>query len=158
MVRLAMGALVVDDCYNSNPAALEAMLTAVAEVPAHKRYAVLGGMMELGPTSEKLHYRCGRIAAELGFAGLIAVGAEARALAAGALAAGLPESAVAQEAMPEEAGERLRQWLEAGDVVLLKASRKVRLERIWEQLPPRAEPVAEEVAAGSGGPPSGEVA
>jgi UDP-N-acetylmuramoyl-tripeptide--D-alanyl-D-alanine ligase len=152
MVRLAMGALVVDDCYNSNPAALEAMLAAVAEIPARKRYGVLGGMMELGPTSEKLHYRCGRVAAELGFSGLIAVGDEARALAAGALAAGLPEAAVAQEPTPEAAGERIREWLEAGDVVLLKASRKVRLEQIWERLPLRAEPVAEEVAAGSGAP------
>jgi len=158
MVRLAMGATVVDDCYNSNPAALEAMLSALAEIPARRRYAVLGGMMELGPTSEQLHYRCGRLVAELGFAGLITVGNEARSLATGALAAGLPEAAIGQCATPEEAGERLRQWIEQGDVVLLKASRMLHLERVWDCLPPRAEAAPEEVAAGVGSLRRGEVA
>ncbi|HLA41747.1 MAG TPA: cyanophycin synthetase, partial [Candidatus Glassbacteria bacterium] len=104
VVRLANGVLVVDDCYNSSPAALEAMLGAVAEIPARRRYAVLGGMMELGPRSEQLHHRCGRRVAELRFAGLITVGNEARPLSAGALAAGLPDAAIEQCATPEEAG------------------------------------------------------
>jgi UDP-N-acetylmuramoyl-tripeptide--D-alanyl-D-alanine ligase len=156
--RLAMGALVVDDCYNSNPAALEAMLIAISEIPARRRYAVLGSMMELGPTSERLHYRCGRLVGELGYAGLITVGVEARPLAAGALAAGLPESAIREESTPQEAGERLREWMRSGDVALLKASRRVSLEKIWESLPPRDGVAPEEVAAGTGSPRRGEVA
>ena len=156
MTRLASGGLVVDDSYNSNPAALEAMLDAVAEIPARRRYAVLGGMMELGHRSEQLHFRCGRRVAELGFAGLITVGNEARPLAAGALQAGLPDAALLHCAAPEEAGERLRQWLGEGDVVLLKASRAVRLERIWDRLGPSAGAPPEEVAAATGGQRRGE--
>ncbi|HWP84539.1 MAG TPA: UDP-N-acetylmuramoyl-tripeptide--D-alanyl-D-alanine ligase [Terriglobia bacterium] len=149
LVRLASGALVVDDTYNSNPAALEAMLEAVAEIPAAKHYAVLGGMMELGAASEQLHYRCGRRAAELGYAGLITVGEAARPLAAGARAAGLPDAAIAHCAATEEAGERLRGWMERGDVALLKASRAVRLETIWNHLGPRAAEQASPVGAGT---------
>ncbi|MBI2819911.1 MAG: UDP-N-acetylmuramoyl-tripeptide--D-alanyl-D-alanine ligase [Acidobacteria bacterium] len=149
LVRLANGALVVDDCYNSSPAALEAMLRAVAEMPARRRYAVLGAMMELGSTSEQLHYRCGRRVAELGFAGLTTVGNEARPLAAGALTAGLPEAAIAECATAEEAGERLRELLREGDVVLLKASRAVHLEKLWDHLGPRAA-APQEVTAGAG--------
>ncbi|MBI3933315.1 MAG: UDP-N-acetylmuramoyl-tripeptide--D-alanyl-D-alanine ligase [Acidobacteria bacterium] len=150
LVRLANGVRIVNDCYNSNPGALEAMLGAVAEIPAGRRYAVLGGMRELGPTSEQLHYRCGRRVVELGFAGLITVGDEARPLAAGALAAGIPDAAVMHCATPEEAGERLREMFEPGDVVLLKASRAVQLEKIWDRLGPRADVAPEEVAAGAG--------
>ena len=54
-VRLANGALVVNDCYNSNPEALEAMLGAVAALPGRRHIAVLGGMLELGPSAESLH-------------------------------------------------------------------------------------------------------
>jgi UDP-N-acetylmuramoyl-tripeptide--D-alanyl-D-alanine ligase len=149
LVRLAGGGLVVDDTYNSNPAALEAMLGAVAEIPARRRYAVLGGMMELGSRSEQMHFRCGRRVAELGFAGLITVGNEARPLAAGALQAGLPRAATHQCDTPEEAGERLREWLRDGDVALLKASRAVRLERIWDHLGPEAGVEPEQVATGA---------
>jgi UDP-N-acetylmuramoyl-tripeptide--D-alanyl-D-alanine ligase len=148
-VLLASGALVVDDCYNSNPAALEAMLAAVAEIPARRRFAVLGGMMELGATSDQLHHRCGRRVAELGFDGLIAVGDPARPIAAGAHAAGLAEAAIEQCATAEDAGDRLQGRLAEGDVVLLKASRAVHLERIWKHLGPRATAGLEVAAATS---------
>ena len=142
MLRLAAGAVVVNDCYNSNPEALEAMLRAVAELPARRRFAVLGGMMELGPLSEELHVRCGRRVAELQFTGLVTVGEAARGLATGARQGGLPDAAVAECATPAEAGERLRGWLQEGDVVLLKGSRAVRLETIWEHLGPVGPPCA----------------
>ena len=156
VVRLANGVLVVNDCYNSSPAALEAMLTAVAEMPARRRLAVLGGMMELGPTSEQLHYRCGHRLAELGYVGLITVGTKARPLAAGAQAAGLPAASMAHCATPEEAGELLCEWVEPGDVVLLKASRAVHLERIWERLGTCGDAAPEEIAAGAVSPRPGE--
>jgi UDP-N-acetylmuramoyl-tripeptide--D-alanyl-D-alanine ligase len=150
MARLESGALVVNDCYNSNPDALEAMLRAVAEIPAQRRFAVLGGMMELGASSEQLHRDCGRRLAELQYTGLITVGDVARPLAEGARAAGLPASATTECATPEEAGERLRGWLQKGDIVLLKGSRAVHLETIWDRLGPLAAPsTGEEVTAGS---------
>jgi UDP-N-acetylmuramoyl-tripeptide--D-alanyl-D-alanine ligase len=156
LVRLARGVLVVNDCYNSNPDALAAMLTAVAEIPARRRFAVLGGMMELGPSAEQLHRDSGRRVAELKFAGLVTVGDPARPFAAGARAAGFPESAISECATPEEAGERLREWLQDGDAVLLKASRAVHLEKIWDRLGPLAEPSSEEVAAAAGSARRGE--
>ncbi|MBI1956132.1 MAG: UDP-N-acetylmuramoyl-tripeptide--D-alanyl-D-alanine ligase [Acidobacteria bacterium] len=134
VLRLANGALVVNDCYNSNPEALEAALTAVASLPAQRRMAVLGGMMELGPSSDALHYRCGQRVGELGFQFLFTVGEQARPLAAGAGAAGLRPQNLIHLDSPEEAGERLRGLLQQGDVVLLKASRSVRLEKAWDRL------------------------
>ncbi|MBI3895268.1 MAG: UDP-N-acetylmuramoyl-tripeptide--D-alanyl-D-alanine ligase [Acidobacteria bacterium] len=134
VVRLANGALVVNDCYNSNPEALEAALAAVASLPAQRRIAVLGGMMELGPTSETLHYRCGQRVGELGFQFLIAIGEAARPLAEGARGAGLHPENLMHLNSPEEAGAQLREMLQPGDVVLLKASRSVRLEKVWDCL------------------------
>jgi len=151
IVRLANGVLVVNDCYNSNPGALEAMLEAVAEIPAGRRFAVLGGMMELGVTSEQLHYRCGRRVSELGYAGLVIVGDVASPLAAGALAAGLSAASITRCSSPEQAGEVLRNWLQDGDVVLLKASRAVHLEKIWSHLGPPVGHAPQEVATASPG-------
>ena len=132
MIRLASGAVVVNDCYNSNPDALEAMLVSVASLDARRRFAVLGEMRELGPSSETLHYRCGQRLAELSFDGLFTVGDEARPFADGARAAGMRPESLAHFASAEEAAQGLQDILQEGDVVLLKASRAVRLERVWE--------------------------
>lgn len=134
VVRLASGALAVNDCYNSNPEALEMMLSAVAALPARRRFAVLGGMMELGAASEALHQRGGRRVAELGFNALFTVGDQARAFAEGARAAGLPPRALSHFDSPEEAASCLRELLREGDVVLFKASRAVHLEKAWGAL------------------------
>ena len=134
IVRLTNGALVVNDCYNSSPKALEAMLAAVALLPARRRIAVLGGMFELGPSSDAFHAQCGARAAELGFDLLITVGEQAQTFAAGAQAAGLPAGHCVPLGSAEEAGDYLRERLQEGDVVLLKASRAVHLERAWERL------------------------
>ena len=136
IVRLANGASVVNDCYNANPSALEAMLEAVRSLPAGRRIAVLGGMLELGPAAESLHARCGARLAELGFDWLITVGEQARAIAQGALSHGHPAARSIHVASPEEAGAWLRSELREGDLVLLKASRAVHLESAWEQLAP----------------------
>ena len=132
LIRLANGALVVNDCYNSNPEALEAMLVSVASLSARRRFAVLGEMRELGPSSEMLHYRCGYRLGELSFDGLFTVGEEARSFVGGARAAGLRPEALAHFDSAEEAARGLQNTLQEGDVVLLKASRAVHLERVWE--------------------------
>ena len=136
VVRLTNGALLVNDCYNSSPKALEAMLAAVASLPARRRIAVLGGMFELGAASETLHAQCGARAAELGFDLLITVGEPAKAFADGARSRGLPAERCVHLDSPEEAGDYLRETLQEGDVALLKASRAVHLEKAWERLEP----------------------
>ncbi len=136
IVRLPNGATVVNDCYNSNPEAVETMLVSTAALPGKRHFAVLGGMMELGPAARSLHERCGRRVAELKFDGLFTVGELAKSFADGALAAGMPPNQIAHFASPEEAGARLREILDSGDVVLLKGSRAVHLERAWNVLQP----------------------
>ena len=136
IVKLTNGASVVNDCYNANPSAVEAMLEAVRSLPARRRIAVLGGMFELGPAAGSLHAQCGARLAELGFDWLVTVGDEARAIAEGALAQGFPVGRSIHVASPEEAGEWLRDQLGEGDLVLLKASRAVHLESAWERLQP----------------------
>jgi UDP-N-acetylmuramoyl-tripeptide--D-alanyl-D-alanine ligase len=142
MIALSGGARVILDCYNSSPSAVEAMLEALAETPAQRRIAVLGGMKELGPESAALHARCGERVQQCGVTLLLVVGEDARAIADGARSAGMPESAIEFLATPEQAGERLRELLTSGDVALLKASRAVKLEKAWELLRPLALPAA----------------
>jgi UDP-N-acetylmuramoyl-tripeptide--D-alanyl-D-alanine ligase len=131
--RLQRGSLtLLDETYNASPEAVLAALDLLAAQPG-RRLAVLGTMLELGEQSESLHRRVGRRAQELALDGLVVVaqGPEARALADGA--AGLPQLAVVES--PEQAAEPLRRWLQPGDVLLLKASRGVALERLIPLLP-----------------------
>jgi UDP-N-acetylmuramoyl-tripeptide--D-alanyl-D-alanine ligase len=118
---------VLNDCYNSNPKALKAMVDALLSMPAHRHIVVAGEMLELGPTGAELHRECGRYMAERGVNRLIGVRGLAEALVEGAQEAGLQASEFV--ATPEEAGERLAAEAQKGDVILFKASRGVRLEK-----------------------------
>lgn len=132
----AGGVTIVDDTYNSSPAALRAALDAVGRESGRvRRVAVLGEMLELGARSAALHESCGRAAVEAGFDVVVAVGGEsAAALAAGARAAGLEEAAVATFAAGAEAADRTAAIVRAGDVVLVKGSRGIGMDRIVDRL------------------------
>jgi len=123
------GATIINDCYNSNPKALDSMVRSLAQLPAQRRVVVAGEMLELGPAAEAMHRDCGRHMANSGIEVLLGVRGLAKALVEGASAAGMRAEFVDT---PEEAGEWLRREIRAGDVVLLKASRGVRLERAFE--------------------------
>lgn len=125
------GATLIDDCYNCNPQALQAMVKTLLTIPAQRRIVVAGEMLELGPESPRLHYESGRSMAALGVDLVLGVRGEAASIVAGAEAAGA--AALFVEA-PEDAGAWLRNHLRTGDAVLLKASRGVRLERALEVL------------------------
>ncbi|HZU22370.1 MAG TPA: UDP-N-acetylmuramoyl-tripeptide--D-alanyl-D-alanine ligase [Terriglobales bacterium] len=124
------GATVLNDCYNSNPKALNAMVDALASLKARRRIAVAGEMLELGPAGEELHRACGRHMAERKIDVAIGVRGLAGALVEAASAAGVSAQFVET---PEEAGEWLAREAGPGDAVLLKASRGVRLERALER-------------------------
>jgi UDP-N-acetylmuramoyl-tripeptide--D-alanyl-D-alanine ligase len=126
---LGRGFLLIDETYNSSPRALRSALDALSEEKASRRIAVLGDMLELGPRAEALHREAGRDAACLGIDRLLGVGELARYLVEGAREGGLPEESLAWVSRSEEAGSRLVRELRAGDVVLLKASRGIALER-----------------------------
>jgi len=127
-VRLRRDVVLIDDSYNSSPAALSAALRGLAELPASRRVAVLGDMLELGTGEEAFHAEAGRIAAAAGWDVLLAVGPRSRALARAAVEAGLPAAAVRTYETSLQAAEALDGILKAGDLVLVKGSRGMRTE------------------------------
>ena len=120
------GATLINDCYNSNPEALESMIGALAAMPAKRRILVAGEMLELGKQAAQLHRNCGGAAATAGIDLVVGVRGLAQEIVAGAEAAGTHASFVET---PQAAGEWLKRNLKPGDAVLLKASRGVRLEQ-----------------------------
>jgi len=120
------GATLINDCYNSNPRALDAMVDALMAMPGERHIVVAGEMLELGPEAEALHEACGRSMAKRGVTMLIGVRGAAEAMVRGAREGGLDAVFIAT---PEDAGKWMEANVRAGDVVLLKASRGVKLEK-----------------------------
>ena len=120
---------VINDCYNSNPKALEAMVDALATMTATRRIVVAGEMLELGLAGEEMHRQAGQHMTEKKIDVLLGVRGLAEAMVGGARQAGTRAEVVAA---PEEAGEWLARETRDGDVVLLKASRGVKLEKALE--------------------------
>lgn len=131
VVRLG-GVTVVDDTYNASPRSVVAALDLLAGLPG-RRGAVLGEMLELGEASDEGHRVVGEAAART-VDWLVVVGAGARAIAEGALAAGLAERDIVRVPDAETALEALPPRLRDGDVVLVKASRGIALERVVDGL------------------------
>jgi UDP-N-acetylmuramoyl-tripeptide--D-alanyl-D-alanine ligase len=120
------GFTVVDDSYNANPAAVRATLEFLAETPAHgRKIAILGDMRELGPNEGALHRDIGRFAMELGIDALLGVGELGKEYVNGAAdsrAQAYPDNAAVVQAA--------RTLLQAGDLVLIKGSRVMKMEEI----------------------------
>ena len=132
MERIELGdATLFDDTYNSNPQALRAAVRVLAGLHGYeRRVLVLGDMLELGDLAAELHHRVGVEAARQGVDLLVLVGELARAAGAGALEAGLPQSAVVHFGGTDAAAEGIGSIVRAGDAVLVKGSRLLRMERI----------------------------
>lgn len=120
------GARLVNDCYNSNPLALDSMVDALLATKAERRIVVAGEMLELGVEAIALHAACGSRMAEVGVDVVVGVRGLAKRLVDAAREVGVEALFVET---PEEAGAWMREHVRAGDAVLLKASRGVRLER-----------------------------
>jgi UDP-N-acetylmuramoyl-tripeptide--D-alanyl-D-alanine ligase len=129
-VILLAGATVINDCYNSNPKALDSMVDALSAMPAQRRIVVAGEMLELGTAAADMHRQSGAHMAERGIDMLVGVRGEAKFMVEAANAGGVNAKFVSS---PEEAGEWLAREVRPGDAVLLKASRGVRLERALER-------------------------
>jgi UDP-N-acetylmuramoyl-tripeptide--D-alanyl-D-alanine ligase len=127
------GVCVLNDAYNANADSVVAALQTLSEMPcAGRRVAVLGDMAELGVYTSAAHEEAGRKAAELGVQQLFAVGKMGGVTADAARAAGL--KAASEFADVATATEAVKQFLKMGDVILLKASRASRLERLAEAM------------------------
>ena len=134
--RLRDGITLIDDSYNSSPAALIRALDVLAhETRAPRRVAILGEMLELGGHATLLHQQSGRTAAGAGIDLLLAVGGEpARALADAAIAAGMPRAAVRYFDSSEAAAVAAAAAIQPGDVVLVKGSRGTRTDVIADRI------------------------
>jgi UDP-N-acetylmuramoyl-tripeptide--D-alanyl-D-alanine ligase len=127
------GVVLVDDSYNASPTAMEEALGALSLLPGTRRIAVLGDMLELGRFSVEEHERVGKHAAT-SVDMLVAVGVRARAIAEAARTAGMPSGNALMFDTSMDAAHALRELVQAGDVVLIKGSQGVRMERIVEAL------------------------
>jgi len=127
---------VINDCYNSNPTALAAMVDALTALPAARRIVVAGEMLELGPAGEELHRESGRQIAAKKIDILLGVRGLAEAMVEAARNTGIRAEFVNT---PEEAGEWLARETREEDAVLLKASRGVKLEKALEAWKSRRE-------------------
>lgn len=121
---------VLYDCYNSSPRALMAAIDTLAAMPAARHIAVAGEMLELGTSAEQLHRDCGCYIAGKKIDFLLGVRGLAEPMVEAARSAGMKAEFVAT---PEEAGEWLSRETRDGDIVLLKASRGVKLEKALEK-------------------------
>jgi UDP-N-acetylmuramoyl-tripeptide--D-alanyl-D-alanine ligase len=153
ILTLPGGVTVINDSYNSNPVAMERMLETLAAWPgALRRIVVAGEMLELGPSAPAFHRQIGRRCAESQVNLLVGVQGQAQSFIAGAIEAGLPSEMARFFPDARQAGEFCRSVLKAGDVVLVKGSRAVRLETVIELL--RSSPEA----AAASAPPDRESA
>jgi UDP-N-acetylmuramoyl-tripeptide--D-alanyl-D-alanine ligase len=125
---------IIDDTYNSSPVAVEQALQTLAEVRyTTRKIAVLGDMLELGRFSSEEHEKLGEMVAKTA-TNLITIGVRARKIAEGALFSGMDESNILQYEDAEQAGKELQNMLKPGDVVLIKGSQGMRLERVVEEI------------------------
>ena len=124
------GITIINDAYNSNPASLQAGVAALESFPGDRRVVVAGDMLELGPSSEQIHRRIGETIATMGVGLVIGIGELGKFIADGADSVG----GVLTERLGsvEEAKKALPAMLKRGDVVLIKGSRAMRMERLVE--------------------------
>lgn len=135
LVKSARGYAVLNDAYNAGPASMIAALRTLRALRGYKRrIAVLGDMLELGDYAPKAHSDLGVAIVDNGVGMLVTVGRLAEEIANGAKAAGFPADAIHCCADSSEAGRKLRDEIVAGDVVLVKGSRAVRMEEIVRTL------------------------
>jgi UDP-N-acetylmuramoyl-tripeptide--D-alanyl-D-alanine ligase len=125
------GATIINDCYNCNPEALKAMIQTLMSIPGQRHILVAGAMLELGPETAALHASCGEAAAAAGVDIVLGVRGNAAHIVDAAKLGGAEALFVET---PEQAGAWLKRNLHEKDVVLLKASRGVRLERALNEL------------------------
>ncbi len=133
-LKQVQGRTVFADCYNANPASMEAALATLITLRSGSRaIAVLGDMLELGTVAVDAHRAIGATAARLGVDLVITLGPLAKHTAEGAIDAGMPKDRVQGAGSPAEAAALLKKLSRPGDVVLIKGSRGMKMEKILEE-------------------------
>jgi len=129
------GRTLLYDVYNANPASVQAALETLSRFAGHgRRIAVLGDMLELGAAETEAHREIGRAVVSFGVHGLITLGKLAAVIAEEALAQGLDRNRIRVCQEPSQVAQSLKEMTGEGDVILLKGSRGMRMERILDHL------------------------
>jgi UDP-N-acetylmuramoyl-tripeptide--D-alanyl-D-alanine ligase len=124
---------ILNDAYNANPASMKSAIETLARLGVQgQKIAILGDMLELGNGSQAAHQEVGRVVAKAGIDYLFTMGIQAEEIANGALLANMDESKVFRSQDPRGVGEKLFKLARPGDYILVKGSRKMKMERILE--------------------------
>jgi UDP-N-acetylmuramoyl-tripeptide--D-alanyl-D-alanine ligase len=136
LLRFSNGAALINDSYNSSPAALQAMTALLAATPGFRRRILAAGeMRELGAMSPALHREAGSFAAKTGAIDwVIAVSGDAAEILEGAAEAGISRNHLKFLANSDDAANFVQGFLQAGDLLLVKGSRGVKMEKIVDAL------------------------
>ncbi len=127
------GTFIIDDTYNASPLSMHAALDTLRELKGKRKVAVLGDMLEIGKYTIEAHEELGRLAAKVADT-LVTVGPRAKFIAEGAKVAGMPKKKVVSFDSADEAKVPVQDLLRKGDIVLLKASRAIGLDKIVEEI------------------------
>jgi len=126
--------VIIDDTYNASPAAMEEALIALGDIPrTGRRIAVLADMLELGGFSVTEHNRIGALVAESADI-LVTVGVRTKGIAEGARSSGMPENMIIECERGSDASTELLSLIQSGDVILVKGSQSMRMERVVKSL------------------------
>jgi UDP-N-acetylmuramoyl-tripeptide--D-alanyl-D-alanine ligase len=133
-IKESSGITIINDTYNANPLSMKAGINVLTDLAKDRTIAVLGDMLELGPQEEKAHYKLGKYIARKGINELITVGKLSEIIANGAEDHGLDDSNIYRVSGNDQAVEILQNISGRGDSILIKGSRKMKMERIVDEL------------------------
>lgn len=137
IVKLKSGAIALFDAYNANPDSVEALLSNVSRLKLEgKLFGVFGDMLELGPESRQMHVEWGRLVAEQRFDHVWFIGSQGEAFAEGMKGAGFKKNIIISKGYEESLAHDVRNMLNPHDIVLVKGSRGMKLERVVLELDP----------------------
>ena len=134
LIRLEKNIHLIDDTYNSNPAALQQALESLSALPAKRKIAVLGDMLELGDKEINFHFQAGKQVSEEKWDVLITVGPLSQHMAQGAISSGMNKKQIFSYENTQKATQKIASHIEEGDLVLIKGSRGMKTEKIVEKL------------------------
>jgi UDP-N-acetylmuramyl pentapeptide synthase len=151
MIKLQNGAFLLDDSYNANPASVrEALMTLKDLKNIHSGYVFLGDMLELGNAADEMHRKIGTLMATIGVNAVFLKGEFAAITASGAMEGGMLRQNIYFLSEEEDGISYLKKHLKKSDWILVKGSRRLKMEKIVAQICENFG--GEKVAAGNGKP------
>lgn len=133
LIKGIKNTLIIDDTYNAAPLSTLAALETLEKLEGKRKIAVLGDMLEIGKYAPEVHEQIGRKTAEVANL-LFTVGERAKFIAEGARAKGTEKDKIFEFCTSDEAGKLLQDKLEEGDIILIKGSRAMKMEKIVKEI------------------------